>query len=147
MVREGGVIELLTRETLIKNKGKVVDLDFLKKHILDNYDITVHALDKMKSRVDKVKLYDEDIEIVKQNILKSLIDKYGKSKITLAYINTDGSINVAITPYDYYVFDLNKDETGWTLITFKEKSWNSINIFEKLKLARQGIDGKYLKDK
>lgn len=137
----------LTKELLIKNKGKQVDLGFLEKYILDNYTITNHALEKMKSRISKVELYNDNIDITKQNILNSLVDKYGKSKITLAYINTDGSINVAITPYDYYVFDLNKDETGWTLITFKEKSWNSINIFEKLKLARQGIDGKYLKDK
>lgn len=134
---------MLTKESLIKNYGKTVDLDFIKNNILNNFNITKHALEKIKNRTSKVQLYDEDINITKQNIINSLIDKYGKSKITLAYINTDGSINIAITPFDYYVFDLKSDNT-WILITFKEKSWNSINIFEKLKLAQKGIDGQYL---
>ena len=93
----------------------------------------------MKKRTTKVKLYDNDVNKIKQNILDSMKDRYGLLKITLAYINTDGSVNVAITPYDYYVFDLSNDEKSWVLVTFKEKSYNDISIFEKLKLAQKGI--------
>lgn len=101
---------MLTKEILIKNYGKVIDLEFIKNNIINNFEITNHALDKMKDRTTKVKLYNDDINIIKQNIIDSLIDKYGKSKITLAYINTDDSINIAITPFDYYVFELNDNK-------------------------------------
>ena len=133
-----GMILLLTRETLIKNAGKLVDIKFVE-NIINNLSFSEHSLERMKKRTTKVKLYDNDVNKIKQNILDSMKDRYGLLKITLAYINTDGSVNVAITPYDYYVFDLSNDEKSWVLVTFKEKSYNDISIFEKLKLAQKGI--------
>ena len=129
---------MVSRDTLIKNAGKTVGIDFIEG-IVNNLTFSEHSLERMKTRTTKVALYNEDVNKIKENILKSMRDKYGLLKITLAYINTDGSVNVAITPYDYYVFELSEDEKSWILVTFKEKSYNDISIFEKLKLAQKGI--------
>lgn len=129
---------MVSRDTLIKNAGKTVSINFVEG-IVNNLTFSEHSLERMKTRTTKVALYNEDVNKIKENILKSMEDKYGLLKITLAYINTDGSVNVAITPYDYYVFELSEDEKSWILVTFKEKSYNDISIFEKLKLAQKGI--------
>lgn len=129
---------MVSRDTLIKNAGKTVDIKFVE-NIVNNLTFSEHSLERMKTRTTKVILYDKDVNKIKENILKSMKDKWGLLKITLAYINTDGSVNVAITPFDYYVFELSEDEKSWILVTFKEKSYNNMNIFEKFNLAKKGI--------
>lgn len=100
------------------NRGQLVGEKKLQQ-IANNYVVSIHAGERIAKR-------KADIDI-KSIILNPL----------LAYYNTDGSINIALNEYEYLVVKKHKDNT-YIIITFKEKSHNNINIFQKRKLAQQG---------
>lgn len=54
----------------------------------------------------------------------------------LAYYNTDGSINIAVNRWEYFVF--MKMDFGYLMITYKEQSHNGIDIFAKREMAIRG---------
>ena len=100
------------------NRGQLVGEKKLQQ-IANNYIVSIHAEEQIEKR-------KADIDI-KSIILNPL----------LAYYNTDGSMNIALNEYEYLVVKKHKDNT-YIIITFKEKSHNNINIFQKRKLAQQG---------
>lgn len=102
----------------VKYRGELVLKEDLR-HIADNYILTKHAKQKILERHPDLNVRD--------SILNNVI----------AYYNTDGSINCAINEYEYLV--IGTDRKPYRIITFKEKSWNSINIFEKQRLAQCGF--------
>lgn len=60
----------------------------------------------------------------------------------LAYVNTDGSINIQnrIKPREYFVFV--KTDTGFLMITYKEQSLNGVSLRKKYQLALKGYGRK-----
>ena len=69
--------------------------------------------------------------------------------MVLAYYNTDGSVNIAVSEYNYYVFEYQDENASehivdkWRLVTYKEPSWYGINIYDKQQMAKNGYDRKY----
>ena len=135
-------------EELKARHGQEVSLDFIKSNILSNLRLTKHSIQEMRNRtsfvdlvVDKDEYFEDGTPKVNfgatiRNIRKA-IDNY-----ILAYINTDGSINVALSDYDYFVFAYNEKEGLWNLVTFKEMSWYGNTIQEKHHMAIVGFDRK-----
>ena len=132
-------------EELKKYHGRELTREFVDI-ILSNFRLTRHSIEEMRNRtsfvdlvVDKDEFYSDgtqkiDFKATMDNIKKA-IDKY-----TLAYINTDGSINIALSDYDYFVFAYDELKRIWSLVTFKEKSWYDKTIQDKRQLAIDGID-------
>ena len=89
--------------------------------IYENTSFSMHAKERMRER--KATLGD---------IINS----------PLAYINTDGSINIQnrIKPKEYFVF--GKINTGFILITYKEQSLNGVSLRKKYQLALKGYERK-----
>lgn len=54
----------------------------------------------------------------------------------MAYYNTDGSINIAINDYEYFV--VVKSDDRFIVITFKEKSRNGFTVTDKRNFALEG---------
>ena len=106
----------------IGHRGELVDSDELY-YISNNYVLSNHAKEMIQKR-------NKDVDVVES--IRNPI---------LAYYNTDGTINCAINDYEYFV--IATDRFPFRIITFKEKSWYSINIFEKRKMAQDGFDRKY----
>lgn len=105
----------------MKHRGELLTKNELRK-IANNFILTKHAKERIKERRKYIN--------VKRTIQNSFF----------AYYNTDGSINIAINSYEYFVvrysFKLNK----YVVITFKEKSFNDYNIFKKRYLALCGVE-------
>lgn len=89
-----------------------------------HFVLTKHAEERLAERFGTV-----DRQTIKEALLKPY----------LAYENTDGSYNIAINEWEYFVVKYNEHEQP-IVITFKEKSHNSINIHEKLQLALAGYE-------
>ena len=114
----------LSKKFLTSNPGLTLQLSDLSE-ILDNVTLTKHSLNRLaERRFHKL----VDVETVKQDIEKN---------IYLAYINSDGSVNVAIDNHTYYVFAQN-DNSSWSLVTFKEPSNRGKTVIYKQMLARLG---------
>lgn len=108
--------------------------------IKSNYMISRHAQEQLQSRSDLLVLFDDgriNFGATKKNINAAMDDSI------LAYFNTDGSVNIALTEYYYFVFAYNEERGNWTMVTYKETSWYGINIFEKQKMALDGFDRQY----
>lgn len=131
----------------LKNlNGQEVPQEFITR-MLRGFHISKHAIEEMKNRTSLGEL----VAYVKNGTeISSTIDfrrtcynirKMIEKKI-LAYINTDGSINIAITDYDYFVFAYSHRKDRWTLITWKEKSWYDKSIWQKKRMAEVGYDRK-----
>lgn len=93
---------------------------WMLEEIADNYELTFHAKERIRERLGDAN--------IKNAILNNVI----------AYFNYDGSINIAINDYEYFVFIPNEERQKYVCITFKEKSLNGINIYEKYHLAQVG---------
>lgn len=106
----------------LKFKGENLTAGELKE-IADNFSITFHGESRRKER-----------QLGKSEILEIL-----KNPL-LAYWNTDDTVNVAKDKFNYLVFGWNIEKQKWDVITYKEKSHNDKDIFEKQKLARLGKD-------
>lgn len=126
-------------EELKKLHGKDISTS-LYKEIRGNYFLSRHAQEQLEKRSDLlVKFEDGKINFgaTKRNINAAM------DNAVLAYINTDGSVNIALDDYNYFVFAWNEDKGSWTMITYKEMSWYSITIWEKQKMALEGFDRQY----
>ena len=100
------------------NRGELVSKNELKL-IATHFIISRHAKERISQR--------------SQNLnVKSIIENP-----ILAYYNTDGSINIAKDRWKYLV--IVKDKDNYIIVTYKDKSYNGIDIFEKRKLALKGI--------
>ena len=113
--------------------------------ILHNFSCTKHVIERLIERKNNLIVYNNkngvDFLITKENIIEDIENNY-----ILAYYNTDGSVNVAIDEFNYYVVEPTRDSKFfpyvWTLITFKEPSDNNINIYEKWGLAQNNYNRK-----
>lgn len=128
-----------TVEAFKNAHGKLVEKNVLE-HIKSNYLLSGHAKTQLKKRSGM--LIEREDGSINYYETKRLINKAIDSNI-LAYYNTDGSVNIAIGDYEYFVFCYNEDRNNWTMITYKEPSWYGISIHEKRKMAIDGFDRKY----
>ena len=103
------------------------------------FTITKHAIGRLEERTKMVVRF-EGGAINYNETVKNI--KYKINHRILAYYNTDGTINIAINKYNYFVFSKNEENNHWVLVTFKEKSYNENDIFYKRRLAEIGYDRK-----
>lgn len=96
------------------------------QEIANNFKLTNHARERLQERFGTL-----DREVIKNAILSNV----------LWYENTDGSYNIAINDWEYFVFVIT-DKGEPLMVTFKERSMNSVNIYEKLRLAEAGYGRK-----
>lgn len=75
----------------------------------------------------EVQLRQRELDIDFKELLK---------KPFIAYYNTDGSINIALDDYEYFV--VVKSDDGFVIITFKERSRNGFTVTDKRNLALEG---------
>lgn len=130
-------------EEFKKKKGKIVEYDVFN-HILENFYLWKHSVTQLGKRSNLIvrgtngKLNNKK---TKENIVRDI-----KTNRILAYYNTDGSVNIAVSKFNYYVFIYQEDSDNehikgkWLLCTYKEPSWNGIDIFKKRKMAEEGYD-------
>lgn len=102
----------------VKYNGQVLSQEELNE-IADNFVLTRHARQRISERLPGLDI---------RGLIKSPL---------LAYYNTDGSVNVALNAFEYIV--IGTDSAPYPVITFKERSHNSINIFQKQRLATKGV--------
>ena len=122
-----------------KNNGRILSRKELRG-ILHNFSCTKHVIERLIERKNNLIVYNNkggiDFLYTKENIIDDI-----ENNLIIAYYNTDGSVNVAIDEFNYYVFETTRDNKFfpyvWSLITFKEPSDNSINIYEKWGLAKE----------
>lgn len=98
------------------HKGELLNDNELKE-VAENFILSKHAEQRIAERYPNID--------IKKAILHPVI----------AYYNTDKSINIAINGYEYIVVA----PFTYKVITFKEKSFNAIDIFAKRELAQKGI--------
>lgn len=119
--------------------GREVD-DRTLNYILNHYYLCYHSVKRLDERRNLVARFPNG-HLDKWSTIKN-INLDIRKNLLIAYFNTDGSVNVAIDEYNYYVFtpqdDIEERKGMWALLTFKEKSHNNINIWEKRELAMTG---------
>lgn len=103
---------------IVKHRGEEVLKEDLI-HIANNFELSRHAQEQIAIRHPNIN--------VKESILNPM----------LAYFNTDGTINCAINNFEYLV--IATDRFPYKVITFKEKSWYSKDIYEKQQMAKDGF--------
>lgn len=101
----------------VRHRGQLLKRNELDE-IANNYILTKHAKEMIDKRCPNLNI------------------KYSIQNPILAYFNTDGSVNIAISDFEYLVVVL--DKFPYKVITFKEKSHNGIDIFFKRRLAQTG---------
>lgn len=123
----------------LKYSGELLNQNEINE-ILGNYRISKHAIERLNERSNILVENYRGVDFIstKINIRNDICNN-----LYLAYFNKDGSVNIAIDKFNYYVFKL-LDNGCWLLQTFKEKSWNNITIDDKRKLAQKGVGGQYL---
>lgn len=104
-----------------KNRGEVLTQSELLE-IASNFIISRHAKDRLLERSDF-----DTVEKIKEKILNPYV----------AYFNTDGSINIAVDKYNYFVV-VERNDGGFLIVTYKEPSLNGIDILTKQSLAKKG---------
>ena len=99
--------------------------------VSNNIKFTYHAIDRLNVRLDL------DVEVYGDRVI--IMDLIRNS--CLAYYNTDGSINVGINEFEYFVFipKSKYSHTYYLMITFKERSLNNITLQRKYELACKGV--------
>lgn len=113
--------------------GKEVSQETIDE-IKTYFRITNHAIDRLEQRTNAVVRF-ENGAINYSETIRNI--KYKINHRILSYYNTDGTINIAINRYNYFVFQKGQDNL-WVLVTFKEKSYNDNDIFYKRRLAEIG---------
>ena len=104
------------------NKGGQLVSKELLEYISKHYYVGYHASERLKER-------GQDITDITKVILNP----------TLAYYNTDGSINLGVDDYRYFV--IIKEGQNYKIITFKETRIEPrVSIYERRELALKGID-------
>lgn len=104
-----------------KNRGEVLTTSELAE-IASNFFISKHAKMRILERSEL-----NTVEKIKEKILHPYV----------AYFNTDGSINIAVDRYNYFVV-VEKENGGFLIITYKEPSLHGIDILTKQSLAKKG---------
>lgn len=118
------------------SSGDIVSQEVIDE-IKSGITITNHALKRLEWRSGMVVRFENGSINYKETIRNI---KYRINHRILAYYNTDGSINIAINRYNYFVFAKDEERNVWVLITYKEQSYNDNDVFYKRKLALQGIE-------
>lgn len=108
---------------ILKNRGEELTKQDLEE-ISQNFRCSRHAKEQLERRL----INGERVSIRK--LLKDPL---------LAYFNTDQSINVALDKFHYAVIVYSEREGFFKVVTWKEDSWNGIDIYKKQELAKQGI--------
>lgn len=131
-------VELHFVEQQVENKlnGEIVSQEVIDE-IKMRITITNHALKRLEWRSGMVVRFENGAINYKETIRNI---KYRINHRILAYYNTDGTINIAINRYNYFVFAKDEERNVWVLITYKEQSYNDNDVFYKRKLALQGIE-------
>lgn len=101
------------------NRGELLNEAELKE-IAERFTISKHAEERIAERYGNID--------IKKAILNPVV----------AYYNTDRSVNIAINGFEYIVIA----PYDYTVITLKERSLNSIDIFAKREMAMAGIERK-----
>lgn len=101
------------------NRGQELTAEELRE-IAEHFVLTKHARQRIAERYPDI------------DIRKAIIHPL------LAYYNTDGSVNIALNSYEYIVVAPD----SYSVITFKEKSLNNIDIFAKREMAIKGYGRK-----
>lgn len=101
----------------VRHRGQLLRRQELNE-IADNYILTKHAKEMIETRCPNLNVKDSIRHPV------------------LAYFNTDGSVNIALNSYEYLVVSLER--IPYAVITFKEKSYNGVDIYRKRYLAKNG---------
>ena len=126
--------------------GEQIESEVLE-HILNNFFLSSHSIEKLNDRSNLlIKYKDGNVnkKLTKANIINDI-----RQNMVLAYYNTDGSVNIAVSEYNYYVFEYQDESASeyvqdkWRLVTYKEPSWYGINIYDKQQMAKNGYDRKY----
>jgi len=125
------LVEYIVNTLLINSSDEAFERTHLFKKLKDRLP---EAIQYENGHLNKTKTYETITNMI-----------YEGSKKEIAYFNTDGSVNVAISKDRYFVIELV--EECWVLKTFKEPSYNGIDIYEKQKLAAMGIGRDDSKDK
>ncbi len=107
----------------IRHRGQLLKWYELYE-IANNYILTRHAREKIAERCPNLNIH---------NAIRYPV---------IAYFNTDGSVNIALNSYEYLVVSL--DRKPYPIITFKERSLNGIDIYEKRDMAQDGYCRKLL---
>ncbi len=127
---------MFNKQDFINAHGKEVEGKVIA-HILKNFYFCNHAITRLEERTNLI-VRDKNGAFNKYLTKINIVNDIVRNKV-LAYYNTDGSVNIAIDEYNYYVFEYQEDRDKWLLHTFKEPSWNKITIFQKQELAIRGI--------
>ena len=128
----------MTIEQLKAKHGEELDTTMLNT-IKARYRLSSHAIEQLRKR----SLYlSENNGFINFAETKANINKAIDSNI-LAYYNTDGSVNIAIDKFHYFVFAYKEAFSSWTLVTYKETSWYGIDIYQKRQMAIDGFDRQY----
>ena len=105
--------------------------------ILRNFLVSTHSVKRLFDRRCEVLGWTSkgkvDIDVTKDNVKKDI-----RKNLSIAFFDTDKSVNIYVDDSYYYVFapEFNGAKIKyWTLITFKEPSSNGISAFEKQKYA------------
>ena len=126
--------------------GEQIESEVLE-HILNNFFLSSHSIEKLNDRSNLLIKYKDGN--VNKKLTKANIVNYINQNMVLAYYNTDGSVNIAVSEYNYYVFEYQDESASeyvqdkWRLVTYKEPSWYGINIYDKQQMAKNGYDRKY----
>ena len=91
------------------------------EYIAHNIIISNHAKNRMEKRLNKNK----------KTICKMILNS------PMWYRNNDGTINIAINRYNYFV--VSEKNNKYYLITIKEKSNNKYDITDKFVFAYAGL--------
>jgi hypothetical protein len=124
----------------VELKEEILSGEIVSQEVIDEiktyFRISNHAIERLENRTNLVVRFDNGTMNFNETVRNI---KYKINHRLLAYYNTDGSINIAINKYNYFVFVRGEDGI-WLLITFKEKSYNDNDIFYKQRLAKMGIE-------
>ena len=130
---------MISIELLKKRHGKRVSKKVLN-YIKCNLRISDHSIEKMEARSNNLVSRYKTGRVNYIRTINNICNAIDRN--ILAYYNTDGSINIAITRWKYFVFEFDAATNKWLLVTFKEASLNGVDIYAKRQLAIDGYDRK-----
>lgn len=126
---------MFTIEGLKTQSGNIATVALIDD-IKSNFHISKHAIEQLGKRADGILKKDRFDNVIFGATKRAICEDIDRN--ILAYINTDGSVNIAVSDWEYYVFAHDDERENWNLITYKELSWYGNNIHDKLELARKG---------
>lgn len=122
----------------IKFKGEELTNQEVNE-ILKNFYLWKHSITRLEQRTNLVSRNNGKFDKYKT---KGNIYQLIKHNKKLAYFNIDGTVNIAIDDFNYFVFKYIDERSKWLCYTFKEPSYNNVSIYDKRELALKGISRK-----